>query len=394
MMKKCEPLDLVEASFIGLGSVGLYATMFFDGRIDAERLADAAIRVGSIVPETLCRVDVKHMRYRPASSLDIVSEISEPVGVGFRWDPKTETQVKILVGHGEYADSMIIGLTHVVVDGIGLIQYVSLLADAYNGVLPNVHNVRSLAPILKGKTVGEPTEGEKLAAALGDQSILLPHVGMERSLRRVVIPADTMSAIHDAARGKGVTLNDVFIAACVRVVSRLRDWPVVIMPCPVDLRKFGDVGPLSVANMSGMYRSSYRVDPGDSFSRTVDLVHREISEMAARNRSMDGLATFCSLCRWVPLKILALISLKSFSVPPIIYSNWGTLAPLSFGQSHAVTYFTNAPYRPNYQISLTISSYDGATSFVHALRGDEEAADAGEDVLRQIAAECELLLTE
>ena len=391
---KCEPLDLVEAAFIEHGSVGLYATIVLDGRIDVDRLSRAVAGIGTIVPQTLCSVDTARMRFVPVLRPDVVMEIPEPVGVGFKWDPETETQVKILVGHGAYADSMIVGMTHVVADGIGLGQYVALLAQAYNGNLPDVPNVRSLDPILRGKKVGKPTQWEKTAATLGDQSIVLPHEGMERSLRRITIDAETMDAIHAAAREKGVTLNDVFIASCVRVVSRIRDLPVVMMPCPVNLRQFGDVGPLSVANMSGMYRTSFPVDPSDSFSTTVESVHREIAEMRVRNRSMAGLAAFSRMCRWVPLKILTSISMNSFTIPAIIYTNCGALAPLAFGQSHAVTYFTNAQYRPNYQVALTITSYQGETSFVHALRGDGEGADAGEDVMNQIVAECESLLTE
>ena len=393
-MSKYEPLDLVEAAFIGTGSVGIYATMIFDGRIDIDKLENAVIRVGALVPQTLCRIDVAHMRYIPIPSPKVVSQIPEPVRVGFKWDPETDTQVKILVGHGPQVDSMIIGMTHVVVDGIGLIQYVSLLAAAYNGNLPRLHNVRSIASILKGKKIGEPTQGEKVAATLGDQSILLPHEGEERFLRRVTIPADTMSSIHDTARTQGVTLNDVFIAACARVVSRILDLPVVRMPCPVNLRQFGNVGPLSVANMSGIYQASFSVDPGDSFSSTVGLVHREIMEMQARNRCLDGLARFSAICRWVPLRILKSIARGSFSVPAIIYSNCGALDVLSFGDTHVVTYFINGQYRPNYQLALTVSSYQGTASFVHSLRGNEEGADAGEAVVNQIVAECESWLTE
>ena len=388
-MSKYEPLDLVEAAFIERGSVGIYATMSFDGRIDVGRLSDAVIRVGSLVPETLCSIDVGHMRYIPVALPDVVSEIPEPVSVGFKWDPQTDTQVKILVGHGTDADSMIVGMTHVVVDGIGMRQYVSLLADAYNGTLPRLRNVRSISSILKGKKVGEPTEGEKVAATLGDQSFLLPHEGKDRFLRRVTIPAEVMGSVHDKARSQGVTLNDVFIAACARVVSRRLDLPVVRMPCPVNLRQFGDVGPLSVANMSGILQASFPVDREDSFSDTVGVVHRELAEMQARNRGLAGLARFSSICRWVPLRLLKSIARGSFSIPAIIFSNCGTLEVLTFGDTTVESYFINGQYRPNYQLALTVSSYRGATTFVHSLRGDEEGADAGEVVMNQIVGECE-----
>jgi len=393
-MKRYEPLDLVEAAFVGHGSVDVYATLFFDGRIDVGKLADAVTRVGTLVPETLSRIDVSRMRYIPVASPDVVSEIDEPVGVGVKWDPETDTQVKIVVGHGGGGDSMRVGVTHIIVDGIGLIQYVSLLAAAYNGNLPRLRNVRSIDSIVRRSKVGEPTEGEKLAATLGDQSIVLPHEGKQRILRRVTIPAETMAALHDRARAQGVKLNDVFIAGCVRVVSRIRDLPVVLMPCPTNLRQFGDVGPLSVANMSGMYKSSYPVDPGDSFSKTVELVHREIAEMQARNRAMDGFAAFFRICRWVPLRFLTSMARNSFSIPAIVYSNCGALDPVRFGDAQTVDYFINGQYRPNYQLELTISSYQGVTSFIHSLRGDEEGADAGEAVMHQIVAECESWLTE
>jgi len=388
-MGKYEPLDLVEAAFIGHGSVGIYATVIFDGRIDVDRLADAVLRVGPVVPETLCRIDVRRMRFLPIPAPDIVSEIPRHVETGFDWDPTTDTQVKILVGHGPVSDSMVVGMTHVVTDGIGLEQYVSLLEKAYNGNLTILNNVRSIDSILATVRIGEPTRGELAAVKLSAQSLGLPDAGNERICRRVTIPAGTMDSIHDKARKHGVTLNDVFMTACVRVVSRILHLPFILLPCPVDLRPFGDVGPLTVANLSGLYMSSYAVGQRDSFSETMGSVHREIAELRARNRSMAAMAKFIPLCRMAPVWLARWMVRQDMMIPAIVYSNFGSLEPLQFGGTRAAAYYVTGGYRKNSQLGLSVSSYKGATSFVHSLIGDEEGADAAEAVIRQIVQECE-----
>ena len=389
-MVKYEPLDLVEAAFIGHGSVGIFATMILDGRIDVDRLADSVARVGSLVPETLCRLDAHHMRFQPISSVDVISEVPRLAEAGFTWDPTTDTQVKLVVGHGDDADSIVLGMTHVVTDGIGMEQYVSLLAEAYNGNLPTLRNVRSIDSLLTQLKIGEPTQGELLAESLGEQFLGLPSTGDERICRCVVIPVETMNAIHDKARDKGVTLNDVFVAACVRVVARTLRTSGVCLPCPVDMRKLGDVGVLTVANMSGIYNTAFTVEQGDSFSVTVESVRREMVELHRRNRSMADIAKFAPICRASPVRVAEwMVRRNVHMIPAIVYSNFGVLEPLQFGESRAVTYFVTGGYRKNHQIGLNISTYMGATSFVHSLIGDEEGADAAEAVIREIVQECE-----
>jgi len=396
LMSRYEPMDLVETAYMGRVRITIFTHVFLNGRIDAARLEDAVTQVGSIVPETLCRIDVSHMRYVPIppSARTILQEVQGEVQTGPVWDPKTDTQVKILVGHGKDADSIIVGMSHVLSDGIGLEQYVYLLAAAYNGNLPKVRNFRSLDPILKGIHVGDPTDGEKTAAQIGDQPFSFPSSGNEPFCRCVTIPAPTMALLHDKSREMGVHLNDVFVAACVRVAARILQVPVVRLPCPVDYRRFGDVGPLSVANMSGLYLSSFPVGPGDSFSTTTQLVNREIAELRARNRCFSTTVPFMSLAKVLPKSVLRWLSVKSYVKPAITYSNFGVIKPLSFGEAQAVSAFMTGVYRPKPQCSLSVSSYQGATSFVSTLLGDNAYADACENVIRQIVQECESWLEE
>jgi len=388
-MVKYEPLDLVEAAFIGHGSVGIFATMILDGRIDVERLADSVARLGALIPETLCCLDAHHMRFKPISSSNVISEVPSLAEAGFIWDPTTDTQVKLVVGHGADTDSVVLGMTHVVTDGIGMEQYVSLLAEAYNGSLSSLHNVRSIDSMLGKVKIGGPTQGEILAEKLGEQFLGLPSSGDERICRCVIIPAETMTGIHTKAKSHAVTLNDVFLAACVRVVARSLHTSAVCLPCPVDLRKLGDMGPLTVANMSGIYNTSFAIGEGESFSTTVESVHREMAELQERNRSMADITKFAPICRASPVRFAEWIVRRNVHmIPAIIYSNFGVLEPLQFGESRAVTYFVTGGYRRNHQIGLNISTYMGSTSFVHSLIGDEEGADAAEAVIRDIVQEC------
>jgi len=395
-MRKYEPIDLVGVAHMDRVTTGVYAHAFFDGPIDVDRLADAVDKVATIVPETLSAIDSKRIRFvpLPVTGKDVITEIEGPVGAGGPWDMRKESQVKILVGHDRSHDSMIVSISHILSDGMGLEQYVSLLAGAYNGHLPHVRNNRNLDALLSTITVGPPTQAEKHWKTLPTQYLTAPCSNTEYFFRCATIPEQTMNSLHTKAKEFGAHLNDVFIAGCSRVVTRILNEPVIRFVCPVDFRRLGDVGPLSVANMSGLYLMILTVNPGDSFSTTVAQVSRVIAEERSRNRSFSSLIWFQKFCTASPIWLSKRIASMRYIVPPITYSNFGALQPLSFGEATATAYYVTGAYRPYPELSLSVSSYAGATSFVSTIVGDKARADAGEDIARQAAQECESWLAE
>jgi len=366
-----------------------YQYIYLNGRLDMDRLARAVDQVAAIVPETLYRLDARRVRFKDAgfTARDAISETEGVLDCGIMWDLKRGTQVKISVGHGPDADSMIVSVSHVLMDGKGMIQYVSLLADAYNGVLPRLRNNRSLDTVFETLTFGPPTDAEKRCADTPSMGLPLKSTGQELFCRKVTFPVSTMYSLHAQARAASVTLNDVFFTACARVACQVLHRSDVALRCAVDIRPFVDPGPVSVANMTGLYRMSINVSPDDPFLATVQQVHEEVLLQKERRRYFVDFPSLAKACKRYPVGMLKRYMKGTYNVRPVEYSNCGVLPELDFGGVGVESAFFTGACSPYPEFPFSISSYAGATTFAVTLIGDEARADAAEVVLRSITSE-------
>jgi len=369
----------------------VYEYMSFDGRLDVDRLADAVDAVAAIVPESLWRLDSHHPRFKKAgfTSRQAVTESWQAPQCGRTWDIRHDTQVKIEVVHGLDNDSMIFGISHVLSDGAGMLQYLALLADAYNGPLPRYHNNRSSKMVMAAADFGPATDGETRGKQIPPRNLPLPDGGQDHFCRHVTLPASTMKPLADLAKSHSATLNDVFLTACGRVAAQMLDMPAVSLQCPVNLRPYVNTGPVSIANMTGLYRVTMDVDPGDPFSTTLEQVHREIVLQRERGRHFYNMPALERPTKIYPAFVLRRWLGKSYSVRPVEYTNLGVLPPLTFsGVRTTSAYFTGA-YGHYPEFPVSISGFAGTTTFATTLAGDERRADAGETVMRRIIQEFE-----
>lgn len=386
-----EPLDLMILANEDHVPPFIYEYIFFDGRIDIDRLTHAVGQVAAIVPETLYRLDARHSRFKEAgfTSRNVVTETEQTLDCGFVWDLRHDTQVKIRVGHGPEKDSMIVAVNHILADGMGVLQYVSLLADAYSGALPKVSNNRSSASFLATASFGPQTEAEKRGADTGSMGLPLKSTGQDLFCRRVTLPASWMDELHSVAHAHSVTLNDVFFTACARVASRMLDLPAVALRCPVDLRPVVDPGPLSVANMTGLYKMNIDVRPDDPFGTTVEQVHQEMVRQKERRRYFFDFPTLAKLCRRFPVGLLRRMLKHSYLGRPVEYSNCGVQPTLGFSGVGVEHSFMTASHVAYPEFPFTVSSFGGTTTLATTLIGDQNRADAGEKVIQQVVADCE-----
>ena len=373
-----------------------YEYVWFDGRLDVEKLIGAVDTVAAIVPESLCRFDSRRMRFGEAgfTAQDVVTECQQEPTCGRTWDIRGGPQVRIDVSHGPSGDSMIVGVSHVLADGAGLEQYVSLLADAYNGTLPNLSNNRSVVPIVAIAHLGPATKDEKWDRHIPSMCLPLPSTGQEHFCPHVTVPASIMKPLYDLAKSRSVTLNDVFLTACGRIVASMLGVNIVPLQCPVNLRPFIDAGPLTVANMTGVYRVVMDMDPDDSFSATLEQVHRKIAVQREQGRHFFNIPSLEKATRRFPAGILRRSIERSYQVRPVEYTNLGVLAPIAFSGVNATSAFITGAYGRYPEFPLSISTFSGATTFATTLEGDQARAEAGEKTLRRVIQECTDWLAE
>jgi NRPS condensation-like uncharacterized protein len=319
-----------------------------------------------------------------------VTEIDGRISVGPQWDPAHDGQVRILVGHGSTHDSVVIGIGHVLSDGHGLLQYLSLLQAAYGGDHLSGHNVRDIGPLLANLRVRARTAAERIGRRLPRLQLDVAGDGSARSCRTVVLPDTVMKPLHEKARRHGVSLNDAFLAAYARVVCSLLGVKTVSLPCPADLRRFGDIGPMSIANLTGMFRVTVSVGSRDSFTDTAKQVHGEMRELRARNRCFAGVANLRRVSRVTPPGLTAAIIRRTYTIMAISYTNLGMMdrAKTRFADTPVISAFLTGTYRMTPEFQLSVSSFGDTTTFACTLVGDERRAQAGEQVLRLVAEEC------
>lgn len=67
------------------------------------------------------------------------------------WDLSTDTQLKIFISHGDDLDNMVLGMSHILADGRGFLQYLYLLSAFYNEekIDRRLRNHRDIKIVLK-----------------------------------------------------------------------------------------------------------------------------------------------------------------------------------------------------------------------------------------------------
>lgn len=169
-----------------------------------------------------------------------------------RWDLSQCPQLRITIYREERKDTVLIGMSHILTDGNGFLQYLYLLASLYNGKSPAVHlqNKREIAPLLKNIHVQPPTVQTRRGRYAAVPPLRPVSNGKNYFWLNCSITSDDLTALQAKAKKCGVSLNDVFMTAYVRVIARLQHINKVVIPCPADLRRFqSEPDHLTIANM-------------------------------------------------------------------------------------------------------------------------------------------------
>jgi len=391
-------LDLAEVVHADEVMPTAFLHVFFDGRISVPQLVEALDKVVGVIPEIICRADITRHVFEslPLSAADLIHETDQLVSAGPLIDPMLGPQIGMLVGHGAHGDSLGIAFSHVLADGQAVLMLLSLLADYYNGLTPDVSNHRRLDPYLSTVRVGPATPAEKAAQRLTGSPLLPARAGDQPFCPRVVIPEQVMAALKAKGRRQGLTLNDVFLAAYVRVLCRVLDVTEVAVPCPADLRRLLGVEGLTVANMTSAYLLGATVNPGDTFDDTVAQVHAEMSRMQDRNRCVASLRGLHQIWRIIPPGLTQWIVRQSYSILPVSFTNLGVIDPAKFrfGQTSATSATITGTYRAGGCFLLSVTTLGTVTTLAVALLGDETLAREGEKVLHLVRQECEAWLDQ
>ncbi len=310
----------------------------------------------------------------------------------------TEPQLSIIIAREENADTLCIIMNHMVCDGAGFKEYLYLLAELYGK-----YNYGSPLPAL----VCGPRSGlqmfkrfnllEKLSilglkhdlSAQKEQEPLVFEGDAARPFFSTLgISLEQLESIRAFARSNGATVNDLFLTAYARVLHRETGLIRVILPCPVDLRKYLLPGQKhGICNLTSNFICDITVDKDDNFLSTLGQISSQMAAQKASRNCLKSQMTLELFSRLVPFRVMEHVFHKMFKIPLVSYSNLGVLdgAIRSFGEIKEA-YLTGAIKRVPY-FQIAVSTFQGRCTLSCNMYGTQGDQSRVERILREITDE-------
>lgn len=387
----CECLDLVEAAHRHKIYPLMYCHMEITGHLDIKRLKAAVQKASYCVPEILYSYN-----FRLGKFTDIGLTANDTVLFGeslFLWDLSTKPQLQININRQEKQDIVIIGMSHILTDGVGFLQFLYLLSFFYNEPCADFpyDNHRAIAPLLENVHVQKQTEQTKH----GKRQRILPLRAFNKDTNYFClvsrISKDDFLLLQDKLKMSHATLNDIFMTAYARVIARIKNVDTVILPCPADLRRFNHItNKLTIANMTGIYRRiTIEIKPPHTFAETLSQVHIEMELQKSRYRCYAGIKLLNSAFHKVPHALLEKIIKANYRIPSVSYSNLGQInhQRFTFNDCTIASCYITGTYRfpPDFQLSISI--FQDVCTLNCTLIGQPGDDKAGQYILEQVKKE-------
>lgn len=391
---KSECLDIVAAVHQNSIYPLIFCHMQIKGTLDFEKLIYAIHSSSMIVPEILYVYDLEQGYFieQGFTAHDVLLEQRE-FPQGWKWDLSNDTQLKIIVYPEHDGLHIIIGISHILCDGNGFLQYLYLLADLYNGnpISSIIKNDRNIAPYLKKIRIGKNTEQTRVNRRKIFHSLRFTSDGTTPFCLYETINIDDLRKLKEKAVKYQSTLNDVFLSAYARVLAKLQHVETVKIPCPVDLRRFRQEREvLTIGNFTGIFRKiPIEIKKNVTFTETLQQVHFEMELQKAHLRCFIGIPALYTAHRIMPLSIIRTICKMTYHVASTSYSNIGVIddTKLSFSDCEIETCFITGSYRMTPDFQLSISTFKNECTLNCTIIGDNERKEKCQEILNLVKDE-------
>jgi NRPS condensation-like uncharacterized protein len=204
-----------------------------------------------------------------------------------RTDEATGPQIKVCLFSSD-RDSLSIIMNHMVCDAAGFKQCLYLLSDIYSNLVQNPF-------FYPGYVINEDRDFEKVISGISfwnKMKALLFYAEKSNYRGRHTfplsqdeitgpfiltfeLPAPRYAILQDYCKKNNATVNDVFLTAYYRVLSKMLnlDGKTLNIPIMVDMRRYlmPDNSP-GLSNLSSMINTSIAVDPAESFKDTLNKI--------------------------------------------------------------------------------------------------------------------------
>ena len=296
-------------------------------------------------------------------------------------------QVKIEIIRNGKTDAFCVTINHMICDAAGFKDYLYLLSSTYTGVRkdPGYRPEALTGKRNLGQVMGTFSWLDRIKIFTGKNDMAKPDTAefdFEGDLNHPfiemkIVPRDKIMLLKNYAKKHGATVNDVLLAAYIRVLYQYFGR-VVAVPCAVDLRKYlpnRKAG--SICNLVTNLTCSIGPDPGVTFDSTLEKVKREMKQQKSDIGCLKSISLMEAAFRVIPYRKLGSVVDPFFSNPLVAFSNLGILAKekLKFGETEMTDAFMTGSikYAPYFQIA--VSTFDDVMALSANLYGTQADRD-------------------
>ena len=317
-----------------------------------------------------------------------------------------ELQLKLFLVRGRKEDTLCVIINHMICDGGGLKEYLYRLSELYTQCISNKvdkprydKNPRNTKQLFEGFGL---IDRLKICTLRYDQSPLKQQTTFrfegDRSnpiFTTRQIPKEKFIALKAFAKSKNVSINDLILTAYTRILKRMSGSDRVIIPCPVDLRKYlkPDKKP-GICNLTSNYICDVMIKREDTFEDTLVQVSKQMNQQKSSLNSLKAVILMEFAFHLFSFPLMKKLFSKLFVVALISYTNLGLIDKnkLSFEGTKIkdVSISGALKYVPCFQ--LAVSTYDGCCTLSCNLYGTPRDKIECEKFLYNVFNELELAI--
>lgn len=348
----------------------------------------------------------EHLANEQLASGDHVSEDDSPSlesALLQSLDHHAGPRLRVSVMRGGKGDTLCIIVDHMICDGAGFRDYLYLLAEIYSAmesgsdgrslvdgyparrdfgqVSDNIGLMRKLSIVLAGTSA--PSENPEMRLPLqGDAK--------DARLARVVIKQADFVRICAYAKSHKVTVNDLLLTAYARTLRNRTGCSDIVLPCPVDLRRYGKAGQrFGFCNLTSNYFCHLEMRRGESFDEVLIAVAAQMKAQKESDACLKGPLLLHALARVVSRRRLEDAFFKAAGVPVVSFTNLGVIdeARLAFGAIKPENaFFATALKRPP-SFQLSVSTFQDACTMTSSLYVNEDDFKRVKSFLEEVKGE-------
>jgi NRPS condensation-like uncharacterized protein len=380
-----------------------------DGRLDIDTLRDSVDLIAQAVPVAAARYDEQTCDWKSsatarANMVHLVEvgpeerEHTRHIALLAHLNPSKGPQLRItLIRTDDMPDLLVVVINHMLADGQAAKQLLCLISSTYarmagagsyeRGIAPTVPASRSMLQLIANldprrlavlmmKRTRLPKVDTKLHLPLA-QGISCP-----RYVTRAIAVDDVRMAL-ERTHAIGSTFNDLLLAAYGRTICSAAGIESVVLPCPVDLRRFARAGQTcGICNLTGSYVCRIPSFKQASLGQALMRVTHQMRLQKTSDECLRGPLLFNAAALALPYEGARNLYLDNAGIPKVSYTNLGATEAeqLSFGDVHVTDMLFLAATRAWPCFQLSVSTFDG----ICTLSATMNASDAAEDLARQV----------